>query len=532
MLEALRDDADRGRALFLIARERAKRERQQPLAVFEQRAVVPRGVAAIAGKNQQPAAAADEVLQCAKLIVIELADVRQNHDRGIQDRFRAQVIGLRHLCRNEISEFHSRRAVGLERDLREIHFAFERLAARVAIDEQQRHLVPHRDAGEIAVVSLERIGVGDDFDHMRARRVEGVREKHLPLFVRPQIDLRHGLFLAVGFEIDAQIVIRRIAEIAHVRADLNLLPDADHEPRKLQRLDGDVVLHLAADIEKSDLRRDGQRLQPRNHLAELRVLRRLETDALKIRHHHEIAARLVHLPENARRQIERRRHRSRAESGVRFLQRLREPGEVVCGLIEQRRTALAHEHDLRIGADLEFVDDPARLVARDGKIRRARAARFHRIAVVEHHDGRGLRLAHQLLRALPHRPRHAQRENRRDRRADDEQDDLFDFHPPLVRADDGFEQVHRAPFHDLKAALVEEVDDDRNRQCRDAGEESGVEESHATTSMNGFVLTQRRRGAEDAEEDRDCPKSLRSLRLCVSALKKKISAVIRAPSVG
>ena len=40
------------------------------------------------------------------------------------------------------------------------------------------------------------------------------------------------------------------------------------------------------------------------------------------------------------------------------------------------------------------------------------------------------------------------------------------------------QQVHRPPLHDLEAALVKEVDDDRNRQREHAAEEREVEEGH------------------------------------------------------
>jgi hypothetical protein len=58
---------------------------------------------------------------------------------------------------------------------------------------------------------------------------------------------------------------------------------------------------------------------------------------------------------------------------------------------------------------------------------------------------------------------------------------LFETNPALIGTNDGLEQVHRAPFHDDEAALVKEMDDDRNRKSRDATEESEVEEGHGAT---------------------------------------------------
>ena len=51
--------------------------------------------------------------------------------------------------------------------------------------------------------------------------------------------------------------------------------------------------------------------------------------------------------------------------------------------------------------------------------------------------------------------------------------------PPLIRADDRLEQMHGAPAHHLEAALVKEVDDDRDRQGARAGQQRGIEKVHA-----------------------------------------------------
>ena len=479
IFKALGDDADRRRVVARLTGECAEREWQQALAVLEQRCIPPRGIDAIAREQQQPAAGPHEILDGAELFVAELAHVREHRDGDVAERLRVQRIGGDDLVLNEVRVLDFRGAERLQRDLREIRFAFQRLRARIAVDEQQRHLVAHGDAREKRVVGLERVGLGGDLDHVRARRVEGVGEKHLPFLMRVEFELRHALVLAVHFEKHAQVRPIGVAEIADVRANLDLLADPDHKSREVERLDRDVVLHLRAHIEKRDRRRRRLLLQTREHFAEHLVFLRGKTHALEIREHHDLADGFVHLPKRVAGKIERRRDGRRTERGIGFIERLDEPARLVGRHVEQPRTALPHQHDRRLGSILQVRDDARRLVACERPVRRAGTARIHRVAVVEQHDRRGLGIAEQFGSAFPNRSRHREREEQRNRAADREENPLLDADAALVLADHRLEQMHRAPLHDLEAALVEEVDDDRDREGEDTGEQRGVEEGHA-----------------------------------------------------
>ena len=92
-------------------------------------------------------------------------------------------------------------------------------------------------------------------------------------------------------------------------------------------------------------------------------------------------------------------------------------------------------------------------------------------------------LAEHLLRALPDGLGHHQGEQRGDGAADGEQDPLLDFEALLIGAHDRREEVHRAPFHDLEPALVEEVDEERDGERDDTRQHGGVEKIHARPSL-------------------------------------------------
>ena len=57
-------------------------------------------------------------------------------------------------------------------------------------------------------------------------------------------------------------------------------------------------------------------------------------------------------------------------------------------------------------------------------------------------------------------------------------DNSYSMDAATVGLEHRFEQVHRAPLHDLETALVKEVDEDRNRQRGGSAEEGDVKEVH------------------------------------------------------
>ena len=260
----------------------------------------------------------------------------------------------------------------------------------------------------------------------------------------------------------------RCAEVAQVCADLDLLADAHHQPREVERLDRHVLLHLLACVPKRHARRHRLLAHPVQCGGDRLVFRRVETHALKIGEHHHLAHRLVHRLERTGCEVQRLRHACRAVACGCFPEHLREPREVVSRRIQQAAAALAHQHHVHFALALHRGDHLLHVVLRHCEIHGARAARLHRVAVVEQHDGARPRVAEQAARALPNRTRHCQREQHGDCAPDGEQYPLFHAHAALIRPQHHLQKVHRAPLHDLEAALVEKVNDDRDRQRRGA----------------------------------------------------------------
>jgi small nuclear ribonucleoprotein (snRNP)-like protein len=151
--------------------------------------------------------------------------------------------------------------------------------------------------------------------------------------------------------------------------------------------------------------------------------------------------------------------------------------------------ALAHENHVDLALALHASDELLNIVLRDCKVRGTCARCIHRVTVVEQDDGARAGIAEQPARTLPDRARHRECEQRRNRAANRKEDPLLHANAALIRPDDHFQQMHRAPFHDLETALVEEVDDDRNRKRRSACDESGIEKRHRASLLLRYAAS-------------------------------------------
>ena len=281
---------------------------------FGEGSIPPRGVGAVAGEDEQPTALIDEKFQRLELVVAECGDVREHHDGGLRDALRVESVHRHDFGLDEIGLLHFAGEERRERDLGETRLALEvvgRGAGR-AVHEQHAQLFPHGDAGEVAVVGLDEVGLGFDLDDVRAGFGEDVREEHLPGRAGGERKLRAGragLFPAIDLQRDAEVGAGGVAEVADVRADLHFLADADHKLGKVERLDGDVLFRLHADIPKRDGRRELELLQPVQRLGEYPLIRGGKADFLEVGEQHDLPRVAGHFVERARHEIERRAER-------------------------------------------------------------------------------------------------------------------------------------------------------------------------------------------------------------------------------
>ena len=114
-------------------------------------------------------------------------------------------------------------------------------------------------------------------------------------------------------------------------------------------------------------------------------------------------------------------------------------------------------------------------------------ADIHRVAVVEQHDGRGLRGAEQRVQAGQHRSGHGQREQGGDQAAHEQQEQLFDADPPPLRALAHLQELHRRPLDHAEPAAVQQVDQQRDAGGGDAEQKYDVEKCHAAQEWSEGV---------------------------------------------
>ena len=313
-----------------------------------------------------------------------------------------------------------------------------------------------------------------DFQRVETGGVEGVREQHLALLPRCEGNLLRAALAAVRVEEDTKVRPRALAEVAERGADLERLVDAERELGQVERLDGDVVARLGADVQERDARRDGQALQRLQRPPARRCLAVAEAGFLKIAEDDEFLQPVLHLRGDVGGEFEGLGEVRRAEVGFELSERLRDTNGVERRRFEQLARRAAHEDDGDIGAGAGLLDELRSGFLGLREVRGRARAGGHRVGVVEQDDERGLRAAEQRAHPGENGPRHAEREQHGDEAAHEEQEELLELEPPRVRLKRGVEQVHRAPLHDAWARAVEEVQQDRNRRRRHAAEEEEV----------------------------------------------------------
>ena len=171
---------------------------------------------------------------------------------------------------------------------------------RIAVQHEHGHAVPHGHGGLQKIVRLQRVGIRANLDDVRTGRIKRVREEHLLLLAHAEVDLRNGLLDAIGEKLHAQFRIRALAVIPDGRAQLHRLPDAENEPRKIERFDGHVVAALLADLNEREARLRVLFFQHRREPRARGCLALGPAHALEITHHDQLAIRIAHRREQAR----------------------------------------------------------------------------------------------------------------------------------------------------------------------------------------------------------------------------------------
>ena len=450
----------------------------QPLAAAEQLALVPVDLHFVTGENDQAAAEFDELLQVVDLVAVEFIDVGEDDDSLALQAVLVQLPAVDHLGGDQVGEPAAGCTERLQRDLEEPGLALQRFVRRVAIHHQHGHLVPHLQALHEGVVGLQRIGRGGDLDMVRARLLEGVGKQHLRFLPRRERDLGGAHLHAIDLEHDHQVRVGGLAVVLEVGAQHHPLADAEDQRRDVDRFDAGVLARPVAHLVERQVRVDLE-------LAELfqrRLPRRRfgipPVRGLEVGDDHHVARRVLHLVE-----LGRRSQQAAADADGIALAALEL--QLRCEVVARGRRLVEHalgfaaEQDHRaVGPVAHAVERQRDLLSGAGEVRAGGRAVLHRETIVEQEHGRGLGVLAILPDAGQDRPRQAQREDHGDRDPDQQQQQLLQPDALVVLAHDRCEQVHRPPLDLLEAALVEDVDDQRQRERRHAAEQYDVEETH------------------------------------------------------
>ena len=464
--------------------------RQQ--AAGDERLVRPGSVDSTAGRPDRRAAVAYEARQAVDGRFRKPRDIREHdHVEPIRnERLPIPNVGVDRLDRERAGFGRfvdaSFAPVGggggerCERDRDVVGLSFERHQGRVAIDQEHADAVEHIERAKCRVVRRVRIvAVDRDRERMRAWPVDRESKQRLSLSAARKVDTDR---LRVGCAVpqsDRQIENVGVAPVADDRPDGRRLTRTDRPSRRLDLSDRDVVDRIGS-----------RRLAACPQNVKERQIERgrgwafgtgVPLGGLEVADDDD-------LPQGMRKPRHLNRgfveHFPRVECVLPRLYRRQctdQQRRVGRRAIEKRSVRLAGEQndELRPGrrAEDQFFNRGRRRVEPSRFVRFA--PRRHRSRIVDDDDQRDRAVAPQRLESRQQRASHEDGEQNRNENPHGEQQPLVPLQPPLVRLDHILQQVHRPPGNRLIPAAVKQMNDERHRGGRDAGEQDRVQERHA-----------------------------------------------------
>ena len=433
--------------------------------------IVPALIELITAKDHQATAVFHKRLQLVQLTALQLADIGQHHHARVAY---GRGVEIGHVDDARLQQIHQIRltalAVGLQGNLQKIRFALKRFRIRRAIDHQHGHLVPDRNAGPENIIGLEAIGICGHLNDMRARRIEGMSEAHLPAFAGTEWNLLFIHRLAVGMKDDPQGLVIAFAVIAQRRLHGDRLIDAQQQVRGGHRFHADIFPAFHAHVKECEVRRHLKPLQLLAHpcAQRRRAFLRGPADPLKIADEHHLTVRVVHVQQLLGAMLQCGAHLRLPKTRLHSLKLLGYRLGVKHRGIVQRRFGITHEHHVYIRTPLQFLHQFRGGVAGLLEVRAAGALEIQRVTIVQHHQQRGLCVGPQGRRALENWPRHAERQQDGNGTTQQHEQPMLKPQPALLGFECELNQVHSTPFHLTMLALADEVYEDGNGCCRRA----------------------------------------------------------------